>query len=311
MIQNNSKEEKNSVCAVSQNGVDCPFGPRFVIVRGAGDLATGVIHMLHKAGFKVLALEIGRPTAIRRQVSFSEAVYDGSTTVEGVTCELVDVKPVNGEDCETADMRSRNQIAEIFDRGNVPLLIDENGEAIAKYQPPVLIDAIIAKKNIGTKKEMASLTIALGPGFEAGVDVGAVIETKRGHKLGRIIYEGTAIPNTGVPGLIEGYGKERVIHTPASGVINVVKTIGDEVKKGEVIAHLQTESGSIDIPATMDGFIRGMIRDGFEVCEHFKMADIDPRMKELENCYLISDKARCIAGAVLVLVCAEYMKNQL
>ena len=143
------------------------------------------------------------------------------------------------------------------------------------------------------------ITVALGPGFVAGVDVDAVVETKRGHHLGRVLWSGTAAPNTGVPGIIGGYGKERVIHCPAKGILRNVKRITDRVEKGEVIAIVETEAGEKTVEATLDGILRGMILDGYPVTEGFKIADIDPRAEEYDNCFTISDKARCIAGGVL------------
>lgn len=268
---------------------------RLVIVRGAGDLATGTIHRLHKAGFSVLALETAQPTSIRRQVSFSEAVYEGVAEVEGVTAERIE---------------NIGELEQVFKRGNVAIMVDPEGTSIQKLCPPVLVDAILAKKNLGTTKDMAPFTIALGPGFEAGVDVDAVVETKRGHRLGRVIREGSAIPNTGIPGNIGGYTTQRVIHTPKAGILHVTKGIGDVVLEGEEIAVLETLEESISIPATMPGFLRGMIRDGFAVPKHFKMADIDPRLDELENCNLISDKARCIAGSVLELCCHAFWERE-
>ena len=146
---------------------------------------------------------------------------------------------------------------------------------------------------------MAPITVALGPGFEAGIDVNAVIETKRGHHLGRVLWNGSAAPNTGIPGIIGGYGKERVIHCPAKGILRNVKKITDLVSKGEVIAVVETEDGNVPVEATLDGILRGLIRDGYPVPNHFKIADIDPRTEEYNNCFTISDKARCIAGGVL------------
>ena len=168
------------------------------------------------------------------------------------------------------------------------------------------MDAILAKRNLGTCRNMAPLTIALGPGFVAGQDVDAVVETKRGHRLGRIIREGSAIPNTGIPGVIGGYGAERVIHAQANGVFMNVRKIGDLVEKGEAIATIRTPEGK-DIPVTaqISGILRGLLRSGYTVTPGFKIADIDPRREELSNCFLISDKSRCIAGSVLELVCAQ------
>ena len=146
---------------------------------------------------------------------------------------------------------------------------------------------------------MAPITVALGPGFTAGEDVDAVIETKRGHNLGRVLWNGTAAPNTGIPGIIGGYGKERVIHCPAKGTVRNVKKITDTVSKGDVIAVVETEDGTVAVEATLDGILRGLIRDGYPVTVGFKIADIDPRTEEYNNCFTISDKARCIAGGVL------------
>lgn len=255
-----------------------------VIVRGGGDLASGTIHKLCKCGFKVLVLETDSPSAIRRNVSFSEAVYQGRQTVEDVTCILA-------TDLEEAEA--------MLNEGKLVMLIDPEGKSIAHLRPFALVDAILAKKNLGTHRGMAPVTVALGPGFEAGVDADAVIETRRGHNLGRVILQGSAAPNTGVPGMIGGYGKERVIHSPAEGVLRNVCRITDTVKAGETIAVVETENGSVPVTATIDGLLRGLIRDGYPVTKGFKIADIDPRIEEYDNCFTISDKARCIAGGVL------------
>ena len=179
------------------------------------------------------------------------------------------------------------------------MLVDPSGEAITKLEPLAVVDAILAKRNLGTSKDMAPITVALGPGFTAGEDTDAVIETKRGHNLGRVIWNGSAAPNTGVPGLIGGYGKERVMHSPAKGILRNVKKITDTVTKGDVIALIETEEGNVPVEATLDGILRGLIRDGYPVTKGFKVADIDPRVEEYNNCFTISDKARCIAGGVL------------
>ena len=184
-----------------------------VIVRGAGDISTGTIHRLFKAGFDVLVLETERPSAIRRRVAFSEAVYDGAATVEGVTATRI------------ADT---GEISATLARGEVPLLVDPSGESIRLLRPAAVVDAILAKRNLGTSMDMAPLTVALGPGFMAGRDVRYVIETMRGHDLGRIIASGSATPNTGVPGMIGGYGAERVIHAPAAGVFRLLRDRSDE-----------------------------------------------------------------------------------
>ena len=255
-----------------------------IIVRGGGDLATGTIHKLHKCGFPVLILEVERPSAIRRNVAFSEAVYEGQQTVETVTCYRAE---------------SIAHAAKLLHEGKLTVLVDPKGTSIPAFQPLALVDAILAKKNLGTSKDMAPITVALGPGFEAGIHVDAVIETQRGHNLGRVLWSGYAAPNTGIPGIIGGFGKERVLYTPAAGILRNVCKITDTVKKGDLIAEVETEQGNVPILASMDGLLRGLIRDGYPVTKRFKIADIDPRMEEYQNCFTISDKARCIAGGVV------------
>lgn len=263
-----------------------------IIVRGGGDLATGTIHRLWAAGFPVLVLEIPEPAAIRRQVSVCEAVYEGEATVEGM-------KAVRIAHCREA--------AHIMKEGNVPVLTDPKGESIWRMRPMVLVDAILAKTNLGTSRDMAPLTIALGPGFEAGADVDYVIETKRGHDLGRIISQGRALPNTGIPGNIGGYRAERVIYSEKAGVFRNVRKIGDMAEKGEVIGRIEGENGEEHmVRAPLTGIVRGLLRDGYGIPKGFKVADLDPRKEELRNCFTISDKARCIAGSVLQL-CAAFM----
>ena len=255
-----------------------------IVVRGGGDLATGTIYKLRKCGFPVLVLETEAPSAIRRNVAFSEAVYQGSQQVEDMTCRLAN---------------SLEQARQWLDENQLVLLVDPAGEAIARLKPMAVVDAILAKKNLGTHREMAPITVALGPGFTAGVDVDAVVETKRGHNLGRVLWQGTAAPNTGIPGVIAGYGKERVIHSPAEGILRNVCKITDTVRRGQVIAAVETAAGTVLVEATLDGLLRGLIRDGYPVTKGFKIADIDPRVEEYQNCFTISDKARCIAGGVL------------
>ena len=296
-----------------------------IICRGAGDLATGIIHRLHRAGHRVIALETDYPAAIRRQVSFCEAVYDGSAAVEGVTARLVpaladaetDTETYSGiNDTPAAHIASEkwdsSVIKAVLEAGEVPLLIDPKGESIELLRPDVVVDAIIAKKNLGTTINMAPLVIGIGPGFTAGQDVHLVIESMRGHNLARIITDGMAQPNTGVPGNIAGFTSERVIHAPAAGYIHDVRKIGDIVQKGDEIARIYPDKGSYDnklseyvpVNATITGIIRGLIREGYYFKEGFKIADIDPREGELSNCFTISDKARSIAGSVLEAVSA-------
>ena len=269
-----------------------------IICRGGGDLATGIVHRLFRAGFPVLVLETDSPAAIRRQVSFSEAVYDGTATVEGVTAERI----------ASANRASVNHVLE---EGRVPLLVDPEGSSIPLLKPDIVVDAIIAKKNLGTAKEMAPLVIGVGPGFTAGEDVDLVVESMRGHNLARIFTIGSALPNTGIPGNIGGFTKERVLHAEAAGYMKNICQIGDIVEKGEEIARIyekMTEDGTfsgsyVSVEASISGIIRGLIREGYHFQKGFKIADIDPRESELANCFTISDKARSIGGSVLEAVC--------
>lgn len=258
---------------------------KLVIVRGGGDIATGTIYKLWRCGYPVLVLETGSPSAIRRYVALSEAVYDGESRVEDLWCKMA-------ENLEAA--------WKILRQGGVPMIVDPECRILEQVRPYVLVDGILAKKNLGTSRQMADKTIALGPGFTAGVDVDLVIETMRGHKLGRVITSGCAIANTGIPGMIGGYGKERVIHAPGAGIIRNIRKITDLVREGQQIASITTKEG-VEVPvcASMNGLLRGLIRDGYLVTKGFKIADIDPRESEYENCFTISDKARCIAGGVL------------
>lgn len=255
------------------------FKDRLVIVRGAGDLATGTIVRLFNAGYKVIALECDKPTVIRRTVSFASAIYDAKTIVEGVKAVLV---------------KNTSEALIAIDDGAVPIMIDPEGKAIWELKPRFVVDAILAKKNLGTTIDMADFVVALGPGFTAGIDSDAVIETKRGHTLGRIIREGSAIANTGIPGIIAGFGKERVIHSPCAGVFNSSSSIGDIVKKGDIVAYVD----DTPVLATLDGMLRGLLHNGLDIPEGFKIADIDPRGVDADF-RTISDKAKAIAGGVL------------
>ena len=265
-----------------------------ILVRGGGDLATGTIHRLWSAGLKVLVLEAEQPAAIRRQVSVSEAVYEGEAVVEGMRATLV----------QTLD-----EAVVVWCRGDVPVMVDPKGALIPQVRPAVVVDAILAKRNLGTTQDMAPLTIALGPGFTAGEDVDFVVETKRGHRLGRIIREGIAVPNTGVPGVIGGYSAERVVRAAREGIFHELRAIGDVVEPGDVIAEIEAFDGTrTPVTTCIGGILRGLLRDGHPVTMGFKVADVDPRREELENCFLISDKARCIAGSVLELVAEQLWK---
>ena len=253
---------------------------KICLIRGAGDIATGTIQKLVRAGFKCVVTEVSNPSSIRRKVSLSEAVYEGKTVVEDIEAVL----------CENLD-----EIGQYLERYNPVIIVDPKLTILNKMKFDVVVDAILAKKNTGLKKEMAEITIGLGPGFEAGVDCDIVIETMRGHDLARIIEQGFAKKNTGIPGIIDGFSNERVIYSDFDGQFTHIKSISDIVNKEEIIAKV----GDNYIRATLDGVIRGMIRDNFEVKKGLKIIDIDPRYEEVENCFTISDKARAIGGAVL------------
>ncbi|MGI5089565.1 EF2563 family selenium-dependent molybdenum hydroxylase system protein [Treponema sp. OMZ 305] len=284
-----------------------------IIVRGAGDLASGVLAAIHTSGFRVLALETENPSAIRRTVAFSEAVRLGHCTIEGIEARLIAKEHAAGilsaKDSEAGTRSGTESIAvgtgaAVGSKANrssfIPIAVDPTGELISVLQPAAVVDAIIAKKNYGTRLDMAPLVIALGPGFTAERDAHIVIETMRGHNLGRLIYQGTALPNTGVPGLVGGESALRVIHAPAAGTLRVIHDIGDSVTRGETIARIIRADGSVtDVAASLNGIIRGMLPDRFTVRSGLKMADIDPRLTELNNCFTISDKARALGGAVL------------
>ncbi len=259
----------------------------WILVRGAGDLATGVIVRLARCGFRVCALECANPSAIRRKAAFCEAVWQGQAQVEGLICRRID-RPEQAES--------------VAQQGQIPLLVDEACAAVAVLRPAAVVDAIIAKRNLGTNRSLAPITIGLGPGFTAGADVDAVVETMRGHHLGRVILSGSAIPNTGIPGNIGGYTAQRVIHSPASGPMIFVPDaqgrpidIGTLVTQGQVIARV----GEEPVYATLTGVLRGLIREGYPVTKGLKIADIDPRPEQAAFCDTVSDKARSIGGGVV------------
>lgn len=261
-----------------------------VLIRGAGELASGVAHRLYSCHFRLCLTEIDQPQAVRRMVSFCEAVYEGEKKVQGVTARLV---------------HSLDEITLAWKEDKIPLLVDPKAEIRNALKPDVLVDAILAKRNLGTSIKDASLVIGLGPGFTAGKDAHAVIETNRGHNLGRMILTGEAEPNTGIPGEIAGFSAERVFRAPRTGKFMNVKKIGDYVQAGDVVATVEAEP----VKALIHGVLRGLLRDGTEVYEGMKAGDIDPRAKT-ENCYTISDKARAIGGGVLEAILYHFNRNQ-
>jgi len=258
-----------------------------IVMRGAGDLATGVALRLHRAGFKhLLLLEAEHPLAVRRLVSFSEAINGGKISIEGVTAERID-----------AFQMWENKWAE----NSIPVLVDPAGNSIQKLQPDVVIDAIIAKQNCGTGINDAKRVIGLGPGFTAGKDVHCVIETKRGHNLGRVIYSGSAAPDTGIPGNIGGYTNERLLRAPQPGIFETDFNIGDKVEKGECVARVD----SLPVYANISGVIRGLLRSATPVDKKTKLGDIDPRGK-VDFCTTASDKAMAVGGGVLEAILNNY-----
>ena len=250
-----------------------------VVIRGAGDIATGIALRLWRARFKVVMTDLERPTAIRRTVCFSQAIPDGETTVEDVTAKRAD---------------SPAQALELLERGMIPVLIDPRGDCISALKPDGVVDAILAKKNLGTRITDAQVVIGVGPGFTAGVDCHAVVETMRGHYLGRAIYRGSAQPNTGIPGLIGGFAGERVLRAPADGVFHPLRKIGDQVKEGETAASVDGQP----MVCTLTGVLRGILPEGTPVTRGMKAGDIDPRCA-LEHCCCASDKALAVGGGVL------------
>ena len=257
-----------------------------ILIRGAGDLATGIAYRLYKCGFEIIMTETKVPLTVRRTIAFSRAVYEGNAEVEHVTAKLTD---------------GPEQIDDRIKKGYIPLLVDPGLKYLKEYKADVVVDAILAKKNLGTTIDAAEFVIGVGPGFTVGKDCHVVVETMRGHNLARIITKGAAMPNTGVPGIIGGFGKERVLHAPAAGEIHCISKIADIVEKDQVLAWI----GDTPVRASLTGVLRGMIRDGFTVPKGMKIADIDPRKEQKKNCFTISDKARCIAGSVLEILLSE------
>ena len=249
-----------------------------VLIKGAGDLATGVAAELYARGYQIIMTETQIPLSVRRQVAFSRAVYEKTAVVEGITARLA----------ETAA-----EAEAISGRGEIAVLVDQQAKVRESYRPDVLVDAILAKKNTGTKKEDAPMVIGLGPGFCGGRDCDAVIETMRGETLGQPIYDGEAIPNTGVPGLVGGYAIERLIKAAADGEMKPVRHIGDIVQKGDLLAM----TGGAPVYAQIDGIIRGMLQEGVIVKKGLKIGDVDPR-KDQALVHLISDKSRKIGQGV-------------
>lgn len=249
-----------------------------VVIRGGGDLATGAALRLHRSGMDVVICETAAPTSIRRTVCFSEAVRLGETEVEGIIARRAQL----------------DEVPERLEDGTIPVLVDPEGESIWALEPDAVADVILAKRNLGTTMDMAPIVVAAGPGFTAGEDCHAVVETMRGHYLGRVIYEGSAQPNTNVPGLIGGYAGERVLRAPADGIFEGAREIGDLVKAGDVAGYVAGQP----MVCTIGGVLRGLLADGVPVTKGMKSGDVDPRCKP-DFCTCASDKALAVGGGIL------------
>ena len=250
------------------------------VIRGAGDLASAIALRLVRSGIQVAMTEIAHPLTVRRTVAFSEAVRLGRTTVEGIEARLV---------------RDAREVAEVLEQAAaIPVLVDPECRCIAEFSPDVVVDAILAKRNLGTTMDMAPVVIGVGPGFTAGVDCHAVVESMRGHTLGRAYCEGSALPNTAIPGLVGGFAGERVLRATADGLFRGVAAIGDRVEAGQVVAY----SGDGEVVAMISGVLRGLVADGVYVTKGLKCGDVDAR-GDASYCDLVSDKGLAIAGGVL------------
>lgn len=250
-----------------------------VVIRGAGDLASGIALRLWRAKLHPVMTDLPRPTAIRRTVCFSQAIPNGETAVEGVTARRAE---------------SPAHALELLEAGCIPVLADPDGACIPALGPDAVVDAILAKRNLGTKITDAPVVIGVGPGFTAGVDCHAVVETMRGHYLGRALYFGSAQANTGVPGLVGGFAGERVLRAPADGVFHPLLDIGAQVRQGDIAATVDGQP----MVCTLDGILRGILPEGVPVHRGMKAGDIDPRCR-LEHCFCASDKALAVGGGVL------------
>lgn len=266
-----------------------------VLIKGAGDLASGVGLRLHRAGFPVVMTETAHPLAVRRRVAFAEAVYAGSCQVEGVTSRLCTVGAVAG----------------VLQAGEIPVLVDPQTECLVQLRPFALVDAVMAKRNTGTRLGDAALVVALGPGFTVGVDCHAIIETNRGHDLGRVLWQGGAEPDTGLPGEVTGVGgrASRVLRAPAAGHVESRFAIGDPVTGGDLLAVVRSADGaSSKVPAPFDGVLRGIVHPSVTVEAGMKIGDVDPRATP-RHCFTVSDKSLAIGGGVLEAVLMAWQRR--
>lgn len=250
-----------------------------VLIKGAGDLATGTALRLYRAGFSVIMTDLEQPTAVRRSVAFCQCIYDGACAVEGVTARRA---------------AGAEEAGRVLTAGEIPVLADPAAEILHALPFDALVDAILAKRNTGTRITDAPVVLALGPGFAAGTDCHGVVETMRGHDLGRLLTRGSAAPNTGVPGDVGGYTTQRIIRVPADGAFEPLAAIGQRVEEGQPVARVAGRTAC----AQLTGVVRGMLPAGLAVTAGMKAGDIDPRC-EYEHCFTVSDKARAVGGGVL------------
>ncbi len=250
-----------------------------VLVRGGGEMASGIAHRLKRCHMRVLITEVAEPTTVRRTVAFAEAVFQGRHAIEGVEAVRVSLP---------------EEAREIWEKGGIPLFVDPEARVREAIRPEVIVDAIMAKRNTGIDRSQARLVVGVGPGFRAGANVHAVVESNRGHNLGRVLWEGEAEQDTGVPAPVGGYSEQRVLRVPKRGLFKALREIGDPVGVGEAVAQVN----GAPLQAQIRGVLRGLLKDGIKVEEGMKAGDIDPRGQR-EYCYVISDKARAIAGGVL------------
>ena len=252
---------------------------QLVLIRGAGDLASGIALRLWRSGFGVVMTDLPQPTTIRRTVAFSQAVVAGEARVEGVTARWAS---------------NPEEALALLSQGILPVLADPECRCREKLRPLALVDAILAKRNLGTAITDAPIVVGVGPGFTVGVDCHAAVETMRGHRLGRTLYEGSPLPNTNLPGLIGGFGGERVLRAPADGIFREERTIGDRVHAGDVAGWV----GEHPMVCTIDGVLRGLLATGVPVHKGMKAGDVDPR-NDPSYCQTASDKALAVGGGVL------------
>ena len=260
-----------------------------VLIKGAGDLATGVACRLKRSGFSIVMTEIAVPTTVRRTVAFSRAIYEKEVRVEDIQAEFA---------------QGLDDLERILACEKIAVIVDPHAQIMSQWKPDIVVDAILAKKNLGTHIEDAPIVIALGPGFTAQKDCHAVVETMRGHFLGKVYYEGSALPNTGIPGEIGGYTKERIIRAPAKGVFQPIVSIGDSVKQGDTVGFVD----ECPVQVQLSGIVRGLLQPGVFVTAGMKAGDVDPRCKR-EYCFSVSDKARSSGGGVLEAIVHQKQSN--